>query len=235
MSRDGPSGGGREGFITRWSRLKREPEQPAAEPAAPQAEPLPEGKALEDLIAGLPKIADFVPGQNISVFMQAWVPSDIKHEALRRMWLLDPAIRDYVSPALDYAYDYNTPGMAPGFGPMETSADAIREVAEMFDRALGGKPVDEAPAALPEVQDNMSQVAETRAAASIQDAALQHHEELTELPASGPGKVQPESRLDWPNTATAGVSRDAAPQDEKVTDLNDLRPRGRRHGGALPG
>jgi hypothetical protein len=235
MSRDPPEDGDREGFISRWSRLKREPEQPAAEPAAPLADPPPEGQALEDLIAGLPKIADFVPGQNISVFMQAWVPSDIKHEALRRMWLLDPAIRDYVSPALDYAYDYNTPGMAPGFGPMETSADEIREVAEMFDRALGGKAKDDAPASGPQTQDNMSQAAGPGVAPPIEDAASQHAGESAGEPASGPGKGLPQTVIDQSTTTMASAIRDAAPQDKKVTDLNDLRPQGRRHGGALPG
>jgi hypothetical protein len=235
VSRDRAEGPGREGFISRWSRLKREPERPAAEPAALQADPLPEGTALEDLIAGLPKIEDFVPGQNISVFMQAWVPADLKHAALRRMWLLDPAIRDYVSPALDYAYDYNTPGMAPGFGTMETSADAIREVAEMFDRALGGKAEGEGSEPVPQVQDNMSQAAEPGVALPIDDAALQQIAGAVSEPASRPGKGLPQALVDQSTTAAASAVRDAAPQDEKVSDLNDLRPRGRRHGGALPG
>jgi hypothetical protein len=37
------------------------------------------------------------------------------------MWLTDPAIRDYVSPALDYAHDYNIPGAVHGFGPLSES------------------------------------------------------------------------------------------------------------------
>jgi hypothetical protein len=151
-----------EGFLSRWSRLKR---APATEPAverdeaatAPGSPALPEGKTLDDLIAELPAIEDLVPGQSLSAFMQPWVPDGIRNAALRRMWLLDPAIRDYVSPALDYAYDYNTPGAAPGFGSLETSADSIREVADMFDRVLAG-PKDEGrgePA--PPAQDNLSQ------------------------------------------------------------------------------
>jgi hypothetical protein len=235
MSRDRPEGGGREGFMSRWSRLKREPEKPEAVETAPQADPVPDGKALEDLIAGLPKIEDFVPGQNISVFMQAWVPSDIKHAALRRMWLLDPAIRDYVSPALDYAYDYNTPGMAPGFGPMETSTDAIREVAEMFDRALGSGSEAGVSGPAQQVQDNMSQSAGTDGASPVAHAAPQQNAEPVGDPASQLGKANPQALVDQSTTAVASANRDAAPQDKKLSDLNDLRPRGRRHGGALPG
>ncbi len=109
-----------EGFLSRWSRLKREPE-PApvpVEPAPPAAaEPaLPEGKTLDDLIAELPKIEELVPGQSLAAFMQPWVPTPLRNAALQRMWLLDPAIRDYVSPALDYAYDYNTREPLPDSG-----------------------------------------------------------------------------------------------------------------------
>lgn len=118
---------GHEGFIARWSRLKREPEPaaaPAEQPTAAAAPPaLPEGRTLDDLLAELPKLEDLVPGQSLAAFMQPWVPTGLRNAALQRMWLLDPAIRDYVSPALDYAYDYNTPGAAPGFGPMETGRD----------------------------------------------------------------------------------------------------------------
>jgi hypothetical protein len=37
--------------------------------------------------------------------------------ALREIWRTDPAVRDFVGPA-DYAWDWNTPGDAPGYGPL---------------------------------------------------------------------------------------------------------------------
>lgn len=144
------------GFLSRWSRLKRgtEPVAPAVpEPAATRQagpeEPLPDGKSLEDCIAELPRLDDLVPGQSVAAFMQPWVPAALRNAALQRMWLLDPAISGYVDPALDYAYDYNTLGAAPGFGPMETSREAIQEVAEMFDRALGRTPLEQENAEQP--------------------------------------------------------------------------------------
>lgn len=171
----------RVGFLSRWSRLKRDggaaPTVPAsateAAPAAPaQAEPeLPEGKTLEDLIAELPKVEDLVPGQSVSAFMQAWVPAPLRNAALQRMWLLDPAIRDYVNPALDYAYDYNTPGCAPGFGTMETSEEAVHEVSEMFDRALGRSPPEETGG---EDCDRTPQELESDFAAAQQSDASRH-------------------------------------------------------------
>lgn len=156
----------RGSFLSRWSRLKRgtEPVAPAApepvaiRPAEPE-ETLPEGKSLEESLAELPRLEELVPGQSVAAFMQPWVPVALRNAALQRMWLLDPAISGYVDPALDYAYDYNAIGGAPGFGPMETSREAVQEVAEMFDRALGRtspekdeaeEPVSETPADAPE-------------------------------------------------------------------------------------
>lgn len=226
--------GGDEGFLSRWSRLKREP-VPAPEPATPAAEPAapapPEGKALDDLLAQLPNIEDLVPGQSLSAFMQPWVPTPLRNAALQRMWLLDPAIRDYVSPALDYAYDYNTPGGAPGFGTMETGQDAIREVAEMFDRAMGATSPTEEPVARADGHDNVSH---SPADGVGEHAAVQQALPAREAPAEDNAADLAGS---LPKSRQAAVES-AGPRiaaHNKASETNDLRPVGRRHGGALPG
>ncbi|MBY0361079.1 MAG: DUF3306 domain-containing protein [Phreatobacter sp.] len=223
---------GHEGFIARWSRLKREPEpapnpQPAVE-AAPPA--LPEGRALDDLLAELPNLEDLVPGQSLAAFMQPWVPTGLRNAALQRMWLLDPAIRDYVSPALDYAYDYNTPGAAPGFGPMETGRDAIREVAEMFDRALGRDAAGE-PVVTSAGHDNVSQAP---AEPAPQHAATQQIPSAVRVAGSPPTG---ESVDDADNPRQTGVEPTSgrAAMHNNVSETSDLRPVVRRHGSALPG
>lgn len=230
--------GGREGFLSRWSRLKREPDAPAAQPdspaGAPAAASLPEGRTLDDLLAELPRLEDLVPGQSLTAFMQPWVPSGVRNAALQRMWLLDPAIRDYVSPALDYAYDYNTPGAAPGFGTMETSQTAIREVAEMFDRALGNAASGAPTEAAADPHDNLSQAAREIPSAPIPAAMQQIHDD----PASG---LQGASGALADALPTSGLlPRESARQDDVAShnspsEMKDLRPVGRRHGGALPG
>ncbi|MBL8569450.1 MAG: DUF3306 domain-containing protein [Phreatobacter sp.] len=225
-----------EGFLSRWSRLKREPDAgvkpaPAAGDATPPEPALPEGKTLDELIAELPRVEDLVPGQRLTAFMQPWVPASVRNAALQRMWLLDPAIRDYVSPALDYAYDYNTPGGAPGFGPLETSSDAIREVAEMFDRALGQGGAKEAAAA-PERHDNLSQGNDE---ARPDDIAPQQSEDArADVPEGGVAPVLTTSHpasLPWQGS---GTQADAA-MHSSDRNMKELRPAGRRHGGALPG
>lgn len=225
---------GHEGFIARWSRLKREPEPaaaPAEQPTAAAAPPaLPEGRTLDDLLAELPKLEDLVPGQSLAAFMQPWVPTGLRNAALQRMWLLDPAIRDYVSPALDYAYDYNTPGAAPGFGPMETGRTAMREVAEMFDRALGRDAAGE-PAGTFDDHDNVSQAP---ADPAQQHAALQQAPSAMRMAGSpaaggaGDDAGKPHQTAVEPASGRAAVHNNAS-------ETNDLRPVARRHGSALPG
>lgn len=227
--------GADKGFLSRWSRLKRQPAPaPAPEAAPPVAEPAaapaPEGKALDDLLAQLPRVEDLVPGQSLTAFMQPWVPNGVRNAALQRMWLLDPAIRDYVSPALDYAYDYNTPGGAPGFGPMETGQDAIREVAEMFDRALG-KGSNEGPAAPEHAHDNVSQAGSTGAET---DAAPQHSFPVTSTATTEVSGVA-DKAAGKPQEIGGEAPTDPVAVHKTASETKDLRPVGRRHGGALPG
>jgi len=70
------------------------------------------------------------------------VPEEWKLKALRRAWESDPAIADYLDPARDYALDWNTPGGAPGYGPLSESDD----VAEMLAGIFGQPPEPEAGA-----------------------------------------------------------------------------------------
>ena len=220
---------GGEGFLARWSRRKRDPEKAAAPAAASVAEPaLPEGRTLEDLIAELPRLEDLVPGQSLRAFMQSWVPTDIRTAALRRMWLLDPAIRDYVNPALDYAYDYNIPGGAPGYGPMETSAEMVREVTDMFERVVAG---ERGEPIKPIAQPNMAQAEEGEAEPEAADASVQPlsaklPENESVLPADRIDQSGEDRKMD-----VSGRSETAKPR----AIPSALAPNPRRHGGALPG
>lgn len=117
-----------EDFLSRWSRRKTEARRaPAVEP--PQAEPV----LSEEEIAALPKIDTLQVDTDITPFLRAGVPATLRNAALRKMWLLDPAIRDFAGHARDYDYDWNTPGGVPGSGALGPSDD----VAVMLRRVLG--------------------------------------------------------------------------------------------------
>ncbi|MCC5983147.1 MAG: DUF3306 domain-containing protein [Rhodobacteraceae bacterium] len=149
---------GDEGFLGRWSRRKRsEPEDTAAErpePPAPTdapADPDPAPITPEELEA-LPKIEDLMPGSDIRGFLRPGVPRTLKNAALRRMWMLTPAIRDHADPAVDYAWDWNTPGGVPGDGlapAPERAAEMLRALRAQPDRAERAEP-EPAPATPPQ-------------------------------------------------------------------------------------
>jgi len=150
-----------DGFLSRWSRLKRgeapPPEQvpvPAA-PAAPAVTPEPEFD-----IATLPDLDQATAETDFTAFLRKGVPEFLKRQALRRAWTLDPGIRDFVGPA-DYAWDFNAEGGVPGFsltlggdvkrllaqaiGQLETLAEEAPEFLPPGATPLMEPPMAEAP------------------------------------------------------------------------------------------
>jgi Protein of unknown function (DUF3306) len=63
------------------------------------------------------------------------VPAALTRAALRRAWVADPAVRDFVGLA-DYDWDFNTPGAITGFEPLEMTEELRRRVTEMVGRSL---------------------------------------------------------------------------------------------------
>ncbi|MFX8512285.1 DUF3306 domain-containing protein, partial [Acinetobacter baumannii] len=76
-----------------------------APPAAGSATP----PALEFDPASLPPVESLTPESDLAPFLRPEVPAALRQAALRRLWSLDPTIRDFVGPA-DYAWDYNAAG-----------------------------------------------------------------------------------------------------------------------------
>jgi len=60
------------------------------------------------------------------------VPEAWRAAALRRVWVMDPAIRDFVGPA-DYAWDWNKPGGVPFYGPLR----AVDDIGKLLARVAG--------------------------------------------------------------------------------------------------
>jgi len=125
----------REGFLARWSRRKRaaragsDPAEPCTAPAAAgEAAAPPEAEQPVDLSA-LPKLEDLTPASDISTFLRKGVPVGLRNAALRRIWSLDPAIRDYTGP-VDYGWDWNTPGGVPDFVADIGETPAVRRLVE---------------------------------------------------------------------------------------------------------
>ena len=126
-----------EGLVRRWSRRKREATAPApAHESGPVEEPPP---------------VETVELHDIAAWLKRNVPEAWKSAALRRLWVGDPAIRDFIGPA-DYAWDWNTPGGVPGVGPLR----AMDDVAKLLARAIGGEPRPAAPAPEPAATERIT-------------------------------------------------------------------------------
>jgi hypothetical protein len=117
-------------FLERWSGRKAVARHEADKTSADKP-PLPEDAPVqapapatrsevapitEEELAALPQIETLTKGSDIRAFLRPGVPAALKNAALRKMWLATPAIRDHKDIAVDYAWDWNTPGGVPGDG-----------------------------------------------------------------------------------------------------------------------
>ena len=104
----------------------------AATPPGPAAEV--EAEPEFDL-SSLPTLEELTETTDITAFLRKGVPEHLRNAALRKSWALDPAIRNYVNPALEYAYDWNTPGGVPGNGEIGAGVDVARLVSQIMGAA----------------------------------------------------------------------------------------------------
>ncbi|RWK41216.1 DUF3306 domain-containing protein [Mesorhizobium sp.] len=224
---------GRDNVFTRWSRLKQAARYsstagPQNDQLAPEA-PADTGEQLAPAIVEpeaaepaelLPRVEDLTAQSDLSAFLRKGVPKMLKRAALRKMWSLDPAIRDHIGPS-DYAWDFNSPGSMAGFGPLKASSEPVVDFL-----SSGGNPTDPAPAAM------ASEAPETAPAASAVLA-----EEDVNASADGSDSVTPDSSIEPapPPSPSADVAGTAADRDE-AAGAAESSPidRQRRHGGAMP-
>jgi hypothetical protein len=165
-----------EGFLARWSRLKRAQGTAAAgkdvapapegvsEPIEEHApEPAPPVDALPGPVdlASLPPIESIGPGSDISGYLTAGVPPELMQAALRSAWRTDPVIREFVEMA-DNQWDFNTPEAIPGFGALGITEEAKGLVA----RAATGT-VEQTAAMLASVQSSGDRRSESHAMSGV--------------------------------------------------------------------
>jgi hypothetical protein len=161
------------------------------------------------------------------MFLRKGVPEPLRNAALRRMWSLDPNIRDFVSEAREYAYDWNTPGGVPGSGALPAS----EEVARMAARIVGGSGVasdeelktssnDREQPASP--QDVQAGAPEAVAAPGSEKARGSNAEDRTSM------VVPPSPAIEKPPQKEDAIDQNPMPEPASAA------PAARRHGGAMP-
>ena len=212
-----------EDVLARWSRRKRaarrgevrDPKQEAPATGAPAAEPdadrpLAGAGAAAEAAEPLPSLDDITADGDLSAFLRDGVPTALKNAAMRKMWSLDPAIRDHVGLA-EYAWDFNQPGAMRGFRPLE-AGKSVADFLSTAGREMTARPDEqarEAPASSPEQATGL----------------------LSEDASAGPAQPPPipEASREPTEVAIAPGPAEAADDAESATPAP--RP---RHGGALP-
>lgn len=123
------------GFFERWSRNKRSAEIAEPEPGIVESQveqTLPEATEAdvefvdEEAVKALPSLDEITPGFDIKPFLKRGIPRALKNAALRKTWLANPAIRDHKDVAVDYWWDWNTPGGVPGNSGQVNAESAMR-------------------------------------------------------------------------------------------------------------
>jgi hypothetical protein len=123
-----------EKFLERWSRRKRLAAQDGAEeaqaaPIAPAAR-LPHATLMEFDPACLPPIESINAASDVRAFLAPGVPVELTRAALRRAWIADPAIRNFVEIA-ENQWDFDRPDGVPGFGSLDATPELRQLVAEL--------------------------------------------------------------------------------------------------------
>jgi hypothetical protein len=204
---------GSDHFLLRWARLKRASDSTrqtvsAEETTAPspQAEDPPDQPFDR---ASLPSLEQIVADTDIGAFLQSGVPADLTRAALRRAWVGDPAIRDFIGIA-ENQWDFNDPDGIPGFGVLPVADGAPAVVTQVFSK-LGDIP--EALSQLPPSAElDRSRLAD---------------------PDPAPDKLYCADRTGSDSPAKADEA-EAATKQTRTLEQVEMPSSRRRHGSALP-
>ena len=230
-----------EDFLKRWSRRKRE--VAAAEGARSDesetkadavAEVTPPDRAAgadkpeaEFDPATLPPVESITALSDATAFLRAGVPADLTRAALRRVWTVDPAIRDFVGLA-ENAWDFTDPNAMPGFGPLEDTEQVRRMIASVVDSI--SKQAKEAAEGSPEgheLSEDLNDSSEIGSAPNEQTAPQ-------EIAAADPGEVSSAQILS-DQVLLQSKNPDVAMQNDAAEVVEKPRQIVRRgHGSALP-
>jgi len=144
-----------EGFLSRWSRRKRNFERERQSEVSPGPEDAAitathggeEGSAASFDPASLPSIESISGSTDIRSFLLAGVPAALTQAALRRAWVSDPAICDFIGIA-ENQWDFTDPAGIPGFGPL-TAADELAGLSGQMITGAGDEPAAISDISLP--------------------------------------------------------------------------------------
>lgn len=241
----------RENFLDRWSRRKRgeaieedarqeaaalPPETAEARPVSTDdADKLPskEGKAKDEEpvfdLSKLPSIDSITATTDIRMFMLPGVPLALRQAALRKVWVTDPKIRDFIEMA-ENQWDFTV--NSPGFDFSPPTGDIKKMVAEIFGKSHEEKEAEAKQAAVEAKADggepsgNREVPASESVRRSETAAVAENRNPIPEAANAEPdtGKACDENTVDFAARNNDAMQNEMASESPK-----------RRHGSALPG
>lgn len=208
-----------QNFVQRWSRRKLAAAEPAdaaadthahepqsAQPDSPaDAPPDPAAPAFD--AASLPPIESIKAASDVRAFLAPGVPIELTRAALRRAWVSDPAIRDFVGLA-ENQWDFTQADGVPGFGALEPTANLRRMLAALY----GDAPAQDAIAA----GEDFAKTVSPEPAAEL----------LTGTAAESPAAER--------QTIRQASDNHVAMRDDLGGNVPDQLPGHRKHGRAVP-
>jgi hypothetical protein len=229
---DEDQSGDHKNFLARWSQRKGEAKQPNRDAPAAEADvpsvPVAESDAEPEFdLSSLPKLEDMTATTDITAFLRKGVPEHLRNAALRKSWALDPAIRNYVNPALDYAYDWNTPGGVPGSSEIGAGMDVARLVSQIM--GSGEPAVEPSASAVDPGDEPANNPVQSQQHDATQESQLDLPTQALRVTGEGisraqkPSDIEEGTRIDATRAGESGGSNSAAPQQAV-----------RRHGSAKP-
>jgi hypothetical protein len=224
-------------FLERWSRRKRATENRSPDDAklSPEDKKTDTNAAAQsDAIlpafdpATLPLIESITETSDVRAFLAPGVPEELTRAALRRVWVTDPTIRDFIGIA-ENQWDFTKPDGVPGFGSLELTPELRRTVAGL---------IDDAPRPATQREENNGRVEQTAKIAEQLPPPARTH-----VPADDDSTAERSSaRTGAPDADASAELVRVMPQDSnndylaKSIGNSDEGPRSfpRKHGGAVP-
>jgi hypothetical protein len=221
-----------EPFLSRWSRQKQLQAQKPERKAAPVETPAEPEREID--LSKLTKVEDLTAESDITQFLQKGVPEALQKLALRKMWSLDPAIRDFVEVA-ENQWDFNMPGGIHGlYQDITEGTDVSVWMAQATQSVLGDEAKKTTDVAdLPTTDANLT---DDKAAAAQNVAMQQNQEDVAEgalIAAAGSADPKPAAggQIGSVKQRTEVAEKSDAPPTKRPAETLAVR---RRHGGALP-
>lgn len=132
-------------FLRRWSQRKRAAEKPNPDNAglSPNNKGVDSNASARGDVdppafdpANLPSLETITATSDIRPFLGPGVPEELTRAALRRVWVADPAIRNFIGIA-ETQWDFTKPESIPGFGSLELTPAMRRAVLSLIGNAMG--------------------------------------------------------------------------------------------------